>query len=284
VAVFGAGPILFLASRMRLPWGQSELDLAGGLMNQPLPVVPGPLTGLPIPAAAEIAVEGEIPPPREEARAEGPFGEWTGYYAGGTLGTGENQPVIRVKAVYYREQPILLDSASLWFGAPRDDLQIEAGLLWEQLEAAGVPDVVGVCRHTGHFLVVAIRQRYAGHARQAGLAAATTSAAGHEGRFVVVVDEDVDPTNLKEVLWAMNSRVEPSADIEIVSGLMNTPLDPRLDPAKRAAADYTSSRAIFYAVRPFGWRDKFPIPSRSDEALRRQMIERCRDVLPFPSI
>jgi 4-hydroxy-3-polyprenylbenzoate decarboxylase len=283
VGVFGAGPILFLASRMRLPWGQSELDLAGGLLGQPLPVVPGPLTGLPIPAAAEVVVEGEIPPPQEEAREEGPFGEWTGYYAGGTLGTGEPQPVIRVRAVYHRHNPILLDSAALWFGAPRDDLQVEAGAVWEQIEAAGVPDVVGVCRHTGHFVVVAIRQRHAGHARQAGLAAVSSAAVGPEGRFVVIVDEDIDPTNLKEVLWAMNTRVEPTTDIEVVDGLLSTPLDPRLPPAKRAAADYTSSRAIFYAVRPFGWRSEYPTPSRADQALRLEMIERYKDALPFPS-
>jgi 4-hydroxy-3-polyprenylbenzoate decarboxylase len=283
VAVFGADPITILAARSRLPFGHSELDFAGGLRGQPLEVVTGPVTGLPIPAQAEIAVEGWIPPPREEARDEGPFGEWTGYYSGGTIGTGQAQPVIRVEAVYHRHDPILVDASPMWFGAPFDDLRIDAGLLWDQLEAAGVPDVVGVYRFTPQLTVVAIRQRYAGHARQAGLAAVSAAAASVDARYVVVVDEDIDPTNLAEVTWAMNTRVDPDTDIEIVRAFPGSALDPRLDPAKRKAQDYTNSRAIFYAVKPYAWRDRFPKVSRCDPELRRVMVERFRGLLPFPS-
>ena len=78
----------------------------------------GPITGLPIPAHAEIAIEGEMPPPEVESRLEGPFGEWPGYYTVGSKGTAEHQPVIRVKAIYYRNQPILLNMAPQWPGAP----------------------------------------------------------------------------------------------------------------------------------------------------------------------
>lgn len=73
---------------------------------------------MPIPAHAEIAVEGEIPPPDLESRDEGPFGEGTGYYSGGTIGTGEPQPVIRIKAVYYRDDPIIVNMSPQWMGAP----------------------------------------------------------------------------------------------------------------------------------------------------------------------
>jgi 4-hydroxy-3-polyprenylbenzoate decarboxylase len=281
VAVFGCDPVTLLAARMRLPYGSSEMDLAGGLLERPLEVIRGPVTGLPIPAHAEIAIEGEIPPPSEEARAEGPFGEWQGYYSGGTLGTGKPQPVIRIKAVYHRKDPIIVDEAPLWFGAPREDVRLAAGLLWEQLEAAGIQDVVGVCQHTNYFVVVSIRQRYAGHAKQAAHAVLACSANAGDGRYVVIVDEDIDPTNLKEVMWAMTTRVEPTTDIEIVDTCRGTPLDPRMEPEKRKAGDFTSGRAIFYAVRPFGWRAQFPKSSRSDASLRRKMIERYKDILPF---
>src|SRR3989338_8279298 len=168
VATFGQDPLTFMAANSKLPWGQSELAYVGGLRGRPLEVIKGPVTGLPIPAHAEVAIEGEAPPPGEEARDEGPFGEWPGYYSGGTIGTGEPQPVIKVKAVYHRNDPILQDEAPLWPGAYRMDLSLRAGLLWDQMESAGVQDVTGVYNHTNYLWVVAIKQRYAGHARQAG--------------------------------------------------------------------------------------------------------------------
>jgi len=83
VAVFGEDPLSFMVSHSKIPWGHTELEQIGGLRGRPLEVIKGPITGLPIPAHAEIAIEGEVPPPKEEARDEGPFGEWPGYYSGG---------------------------------------------------------------------------------------------------------------------------------------------------------------------------------------------------------
>ncbi len=283
VAAFGIDPVTFMASHNKIPWGQSELAFAGGLRGRPLDVIPGPLTGLPIPAQAEIVVEGEVPPPSEEARDEGPFGEWPGYASGGTLGTGESQPVIRVKAIYHRGDPILLNAAPMWPGAPNFGLPLKAGLLWDQLERAGIQDVTGVYQHSSYMVVVAIKQRYAGHAKQAGLAALSASATARNGRYVVVVDDDIDPTDIQEVLWAMETRCDPATAIDIVDGCWSTPLDPVMSPAKRAARDHTNSRAVFYAVRPFAWRDQYPPVSRSPRDLRERVVRKYRDLLPFPT-
>ncbi|HLY64805.1 MAG TPA: UbiD family decarboxylase [Chloroflexota bacterium] len=283
VATFGGDPLLFVVSHTKIPWGRSELELAGGLRGRPIEVVEGPLTGLPIPAHAEIAIEGEVPPPQEQARDEGPFGEWPGYYSGGTRGTGEAQPVIRVRRLYHRGNPILMNEAPLWPGA-KQGLSIPAGMLWDQLESAGIQDIVGVAQHTPYMIVVAIRQRYAGHAKQTGHAALSCSAAARNGRYVVVVDEDIDPTDMKEVLWAMETRVDPARDIELVDGCWSTPLDPRMPPANRESHEHTNSRAIFYAVRPYAWRDKFPQVSRSPRDLRQSVIDKYRSVLPFPRL
>jgi len=284
VATFGQDPLTFMASNTKIPWGSSELDYVGGLRGRPLEIIRGPVTGLPIPAHAEVAIEGEVPPPSEQARDEGPFGEWPGYYSGGTIGTGEPQPVIRVKALYHRNNPILQDEAPLWPGAYRMDLSLRAGLLWDQLESAGVQDIVGVYDHTKYLWVVALKQRYGGHAKQAAHVALAASASARHGRYVVVVDEDIDPTNLKEVLWAMETRVDPAKDIEIVEGCWSTPLDPRMTPEQKATRDHTNSRAIFYAVRPFAWRDKFPQVSRVKRELRDAVVKAYKDILPFPSI
>ncbi|HVA24342.1 MAG TPA: UbiD family decarboxylase [Chloroflexota bacterium] len=283
-ATFGGDQLLFMASHTKVPWGQCELDVAGGLRGRPIEIIEGPLTGLPIPAHAEIAIEGEIPPPSEEARDEGPFGEWPGYYSGGTRGTGEAQPVIRVKALYHRDRPMLINEAPLWPGAIKHGLPINGGILWEQLEAAGIQDITGVGWHTPYMIVVAIRQRYSGHAKQVGHGVLACSASARNGRYVVVVDDDIDPTDIKEVLWAMETRVDPAGDIEIVDGAWSTPLDPRMSPEKRANKDHTNSRAVFYAVRPFIWKDKFPPVSRSPRDLRQQIVEKYRGVLPFPRL
>src|SRR5262245_66471591 len=154
------------------------------------------------------------------------------------------------------------------------DLHISAGVLWDQLESAGIQDIAGVYNHTSYLTVISIKQKYAGHAKQAGLAAVSCAAAARNGRYVVVVDEDIDPTNQKEVLWAMMTRVDPATNIDIVDGCWSTPLDPRMPPDKRESGDHTNSRGIFYAVRPWEWRDEFPQVSRSERGRRRQGVEK----------
>ncbi|MFI5266073.1 MAG: UbiD family decarboxylase [Chloroflexota bacterium] len=273
-ATYGTDPQVFFPSHTALPWGVCELDVAGGLRGAPVEVILGPLTGLPIPARAEIAIEGEVPPPNVEAADEGPFGEWPGYYSGGTRGTGEAQPVIRVKALYHRNDPIILSMPPLWPGAPEMGIDFKAALLWDQLESAGIQDVAGVWVHSRYLIVVAIKQRYAGHAKQTGMAVLGLNAIARNGRLVVIVDEDIDPSNIKEVLWAMETRVDPASDIEVVDNCWSTPLDPRMPPSKREAKDHTNGRAIFYAVRPFTWKDHFPRVSRSPRELRRQVMEK----------
>ena len=281
VATYGQDLLLFMASSSFSRWGECELDKAGGLRGRPVEVIKGPLTGLPIPARAEIAIEGEVPPPSVEARDEGPFGEWPGYYSGGTIGTGEKQPVIHVKAVYYRNNPIIHDSAPLWPGAIKYGLNYHTGK--DRLEKAGIQDIVAVGSPMQYMQVISIRQRYAGHAKQAALAAASGT---YNGRWIVVVDEDIDPYNLKEVLWAMTTRCDPARDIEIIDGCWSTPLDPLVssDPAKREPNTQTNSLALYYATRPFNLKDKFPKVSRSPADLRRKVVEKYRGVLPFPSV
>jgi 4-hydroxy-3-polyprenylbenzoate decarboxylase len=87
---------------------------------------------------------------------------------------------------------------------------------------------------------------------------------------------------MKEVLWAMMTRVDPPTNIDIIDGCWSTPLDPRMPPDKRESKDHTNGRAIFYAVRPFEWKEKFPKVSRSSRELREKVIAKFRNVIPFP--
>ena len=206
---FGHHPINFVVASTDVPNRVNEYDYAGGILGKPLQVIHGPLTGLPIPADAEIAIEGEVGV--EDVMPEGPFGEWTGYYA-------SNQPavpVIQIKALYFRNDPILC-GFPLLKPSSGDNVHfslMRSSLIWNALDEAGVPDVKGVWCHPsgGRFLtVVSIKQRYPGHARQAGMIASQCRSGAYLGRYVVVVDDDVDITNSEEFLWALSSRSDPA--------------------------------------------------------------------------
>lgn len=277
---FGQDPLLWLAAGQSVPYGVSEFDYAGGLRNAPVKVLRGKVTGLPIPAAAEIAIEGEVPPPEEASRVEGPFGEWPGYYAHGA----RTEPIIRVQALYFRNDPIIagappLKPPILTFGVP-----IGAAAIWNYLERADVPDVRGVWAFVGGsapgggapFAVISIKQRYHGHAQQAAIAALGSRAGNYHGRFIVVVDEDIDPTNLGEVIWAVSTRCDPKTAISVIDGCWSTPLDPAMPPEKKDASDFTNSRAIINACRPYVWKDKFPPVNALSPELRKKITEKWK--------
>ncbi|MPZ15534.1 MAG: UbiD family decarboxylase [Chloroflexi bacterium] len=252
--VIGSHPLMFLASCTEIPYGLSEFEWVGGIAGEPVKVIRGPITGLPFPADAEIVLEGFASP--TERIKEGPFGEWTGYYASDT----RPEPVLNVQAVYYRDDPIVLGAPP---NKPPDEQAryrafLRSALLRDDIEKAGVPDVQGAwCHEVGGsrlFLAVSIKQRYAGHARQAGHVAAMCHAGAYLGRYVVVVDEDIDPTNLEDVLWAMCTRSDPERSLDLIKRAWSGPLDPAIHPDEKGH----NSRLIIDACRPFEWRDKFP--------------------------
>ena len=260
---FGHHPINFLVASTDVPYRVNEYAYAGGITGCPHDIVEGPLTGLPIPADSEIAIEGEVAP--NDFMPEGPFGEWTGYYA-------SNQPavpVIRVKAVYHRNDPILC-GFPLLKPSSGDNLHFSlmlSALIWNALDEAGVPDVQAVWSHPsgGRFMtVLAIKQRYPGHARQAALIASQCRSGAYLGRYVIVVDEDIDITNSEEVIWAISSRSEPVDSIQILRRCWSGPLDPRIPVGEKGF----NSRAIIDATRPYEWRDKFPKSSGHSRELK----------------
>ncbi|HLY66543.1 MAG TPA: UbiD family decarboxylase [Chloroflexota bacterium] len=254
VLTFGQDPLLFLVSSIGFPAEVNELEYAGAIRERPVQVIHGELTGLPIPAAAEIAIEGEIYP--DDTRDEGPFGEWTGYYASDT----RPEPVIRVKRLMYRDQPIILGVPP--FRPPNTNTLsrtlIKAGLIWDNLDAAGVPDVRGVWADEAGggnlMVVVSIKQRYPGHARQAGLIASQCAAAITLARYVIVVDEDIDPSNRDDVLWAICTRSDPERSIEILHRCFSS----ALDPITTGPGPYHHSRAVIDACKPFERLNSFP--------------------------
>ncbi len=226
VIVCGQDPLLYLLSSSPLPRGVSEYDFAGGIRGEPIEVIRGPYTGFPIPADAEIAIEGEAIPGK--SKPEGPFGEWMGYYSDDVV----PRPYVDVKTVLYRNDPILTCAPQ---HKPVDETGLLKGIagaaeIWKALEAAGLSGILGVWNHEGgpatRFTVIQIRQRYPGHARNVLHVAANCMAGAYNGKWTIVVDDDVDCGDLDQVLWAMCTRFDPVGDIDLVQKAWSSGRDP----------------------------------------------------------
>ena len=264
--VVGCDPVTFMASTSRVKY-----EYAGALHGAPVEVVKGPYTGLPIPAHAEIVLEGEIPPPEEESVAEGPFGEWPGYYS-----HSGQECVVRVKTIVYRDGPMLFGDPPMrpllsWGG----DLPAAGAEVWDQVERSGVTDITGVWGHCrGLMMVISLKPRYAGHAMQALYAANGLKSSRSMSSFFVAVDDDIDPANFRDVLWAICTRADPATSVEVLKSVWTADLDPRLTPAQKESGAHTAGRVLIDACKPFHWRDQFPktniFPPEDKQAVRKR--------------
>lgn len=275
VLVVGGNPLFFFVAGTEHPYGICEFDIVGGMQGKPVELVRGKVTGLPFPANAEIAIEGYLE--RENRRQEGPFGEWTGYYAGGA----SPQPVLDIRAIYHRNDPIILGVPPLGGGpdeSGRYRAVIRSAMLRQELANAGVPDVTQVwCHEVGASRMlhgIAIKQRYPGHAKQVGVLAASCGSTVYGCKFVIVVDDDIDVSNFEELMWAMMTRCDPATSIDILRRMRTAPADPRLTPEQRELKDLTNSRAIIDATRPYEWMDKFPRVNAPSPEIARKAREK----------
>lgn len=276
VMCFGQDPLLFGLAGTTFPWGLSEFDMAGYMKGSPIEVIEGPVTGLPILATAEIAIEGYAPPQSVRSRPEGPFGEWTGYYASGR---SESEPILEIKALYYRNDPIINGQPpikppiSSWYPIPTHS----ASAIWARLDNAGMPGIVGVYGHgpgNRTIVVVSIRQGYIGHAKEVLFLTAASLSGSMAAKYIVVVDDDIDPANLGDVLWAVSSRCNPEAQIEIVRGHKTSRTDPCLSPEKIEAGDISMGRVLIDACKPYHRFSKFPPVNRASNELRKKIEEK----------
>ncbi len=164
------------------------------------------------------------------------------------------EPAIRIETLMYRNDPILVGAIpavppndnTFYFGAYR------AGAIWNQLEAAGIPEVKGVWTHQAggsrFMMVVSIKTLYGGHSKQAAMVAAHCHAGAYNNRWTIVVDDDIDPSNFDDVVWAMCTRCDPRDQVDIIDGGWSSALDPM---CYDTAEDRRNSRVIIDACIPF---------------------------------
>ena len=229
-AFIGGDPLVYVAAATGLPYGTSEVNVVGGLREAPLEVVKCETLDLEVPATSEIVIEGEILP--HVRKDEGPFGEYTGYQMRDVF----PRPVIRVKAITHRRNPILTVDAE---GIPvvMDHIiasVTRSGEIKKVLLSAGLPitEVYIPPESANHMIVIATqRTRYPVAFKIAACVWANKS--GHHIPHVIVVDDDVDPTNMPEVIHAFSTKCHPGRGITVVENTFVSQLTPFLDPDER---------------------------------------------------
>lgn len=219
----GNDPVITIAASTPMKYEENEYGLAGALRKAPAPIARAPLTGLPVPWGSEVVIEGVVE--GREREIEGPFGEFTGHYSG-----GRSMPVIRVDRISYRTDPVF---EHLYLGMPwtECDYLIAANTcvpLHQQLKA-DFPEVQAVNASYTHGLVVIVStgKRYGGFAKAVGLRVLTTPHGLGYATTVIVVDEDVDPFSLPQVMWALSTKMNPAEDLITVPGLPVVELAPQ---------------------------------------------------------
>lgn len=190
---------------------------------------------------------------------------------------------MRVSAVYYRNDPILLGA---WPGRPPHDTTyrnsiIKSASLWELLERARIPGITGVHRPEAGaanlLTVVSIKQMFAGHARQVGTVASQVFS--HPTRYIVVVDDDIDVLNLEDVVWATCTRTDPSRSITIIDDIHVNILDPMVRSRFDKNSGHTGSCAVIDACKPYQKFDEFPKVAESSAEFKKMVREKWSGIL-----
>ncbi|MFC7391969.1 non-oxidative hydroxyarylic acid decarboxylases subunit C [Scopulibacillus cellulosilyticus] len=224
----GNEPVITTVAATPLLYDQSEYEMAGAIQGEPYKIVKAKDADLDLPWGAEVVLEGEII--AGEREFEGPFGEFTGHYSG-----GRSMPIIKINRVCHRKDPIF---EHLYLGMPWTEIDYMMGIntcvpLYQQLKDAFPNEIVAVNAMYTHGLlaIVSTKSRYGGFAKAVGMRALTTPHGLGYCKMVIVVDEDVDPFNLPQVMWALSTKMHAKHDAVIIPDLSVLPLDPGSEPA-----------------------------------------------------
>ncbi|MER7842514.1 UbiD family decarboxylase [Kitasatospora sp. NPDC096077] len=255
--VLGAPPAALAAAAMPLPDGVSEDGYVGALTGRPVEVVRALANGLHVPAYAEIVLEGYLS--RDETAPEGPMGEYHGY----AFPEGRPQPVFHVEAVSWRDDPVLPVCVA---GLPPEEnhtvwgTMISASAL-DLLRTAGLPVDLAWCSYEAAtcWIVLAIDRSRRGVPgwtdRRLVDAVAEVLFPSHVGWLVpkvILVDDDIDVTDIRQVVWALATRCRPGTGEHVFPDAPGIPMVPYLTPEE--ARTGTGGKSITNCLLPEGFR------------------------------
>lgn len=253
----GTEPASAITSCIPIPAGVNEADVAGGLRREPLQLVKCETNDLLVPATSEIVIEGVIMP--RERWDEGPFGEWTGYRASPRM----PRPVYRVNCITHRNSPIL--SASC-MGFPIDETDVITGRMVEIMIAKDLREIGIVVKSiycppmgVGHLIIVSVKKTHPGIAHDVS-SAVRADKMGMAYNYVIVCDEDINPTDLDQVLHALATKCHPKKGTQLVRSSPGQPLTPFLDLHERQYG--MSATMTFDCTWPMEWDLTREIPPK----------------------
>ncbi|EEZ80379.1 MAG: 3-polyprenyl-4-hydroxybenzoate decarboxylase, partial [uncultured Candidatus Thioglobus sp.] len=215
----GADPATTLAAVTPIPDSLSEYAFAGLLRGKKTKVCSCIGNDLQVPENAEIILEGVLHP--GEMADEGPFGDHTGYY-----NEVESFPVFTVERITHRKNPIY---HSTYTGKPIDEpavLGVALNEVFVPLLQQQFPEITDfylppeACSY--RMAIVSMKKQYPGHAKRVMMGVWSFLRQFMYTKFVIVVDDDIDVKNWKEVIWAISTRVDPTRDTTLID---NTPID-----------------------------------------------------------
>jgi 2,5-furandicarboxylate decarboxylase 1 len=260
--VIGVHPLFSLGAQAFTPATEDEYAVIGGMMGEPLRLVKAKTVPIPVPADAEMIIEGQILP--HVRRTEGPFGEFTGHAV-----SQDERPVIEVTAITYRKNYIFQDvhagytEHKLMGAVPREAALIKAVRQTVPTVKSVCMPVSGNCRFHAY---ISIAKRAPGQAKNAICAA---FAADMLLKHVVVVDEDIDVFDEEQVLWAVSNRFQADKDLVVIANAQGSELDPSAGPGG------VNAKMGLDATKPL---DGFPPELRvPDEVMKKIRLE---DFLP----
>jgi len=235
-----------------LPAGVDEADIVGAIRGKPVEVIKCETVDLEVPATSEIVIEGEVLP--HERCEEGPFGEYTGYQSQ-TVG---GRPIYRVTAITHRHAPILPVVSP---GVPVEDIHLSWALtlsadILDGLRALGYPVKMAFVPPVGalHLVVVATETKFPGIAKRIASAVWATKA-GNMIPKIMVVDDDIDATDINQVLWAFCTRSHPDTGIFKVTNAPARILWAFLAPDEKR--ELVSANVLFDCTCPKNWPEDY---------------------------
>jgi vanillate/4-hydroxybenzoate decarboxylase subunit C len=267
-------PIILLVGAMPILYDQWEYEMAAAMQGEPYKVVKTE-KGLDAPWGSEYVLEGRILSRRREA--EGPFGEFPGYYSG-----GHKFPVIEIDRVSHRKDPIY---EALYLGKPWTELDYCQALttcapIHVQLKTT-FPEVIAVnALYThGFVVIVSTRCRYGGFAKSVGMRVLSTPHGLGYATIVIVVDENVDPFDLNQVMWAISVKVHPKEDVMILPNLSVNLIDPAGEPTGMIHKMVIDATTPIAPDRRGHYGEELDAPQQTD-AWRKKLAALLKGVQP----
>lgn len=216
-------PVTSLVACTPLKYDEDEYSMVGAIRGEPAEIITSEHGNLDVPAGAEVVIEGEILP--RQRFVEGPFAEFTGYYSASMI-----QAEMKVDLISRRRDPIIFEN--LYTGLPWNEIDYLMALdtsvtLFKQMkpEFPEIDSINAMYTH-GYCVIISSKMRFGGFAKTLGCRLLSTPHGIVYPKFIIIVDEDIDPFDLQQVLWAITVRFRPERDLVVIPNAPGSTVDP----------------------------------------------------------